>query len=172
MKCFPLHACLLFLAFGLGSGAPGEKAKETTESLRQKARAVLAQIEGEIAVPGLKKPVEVLRDRWGVPHIYARDAGDLFFAQGFVAAQDRLFQMDMWRRVGVGETSEVLGRAGLEGDRFARLMRFRGDMAREWASYSPDTRKIATAFTSGINAYIDHIRKRLPIEFQILRIRP
>jgi len=61
------------------------------EDLGQKAKAVLAQIEGEISLPGLKEPVEVLRDRWGVPHIYAKNAADLFFAQGFVAAQDRVF---------------------------------------------------------------------------------
>src|SRR5271156_6259524 len=74
-------------------------------NLDEQAKAVLAQIEGEIRIPGLKEPVEVLRDRWGVPHIYAKNADDLFFAQGFVAAQDRLFQLDLWRRVAVGETS-------------------------------------------------------------------
>jgi penicillin amidase len=107
-----------------------------------------------------------------VAHIYAKNADDLFFAQGVVAAQDRLFQIDMWRRVAVGETSEVLGRHGVEGDRFAQLMKYRGDMDAEWASYSPDTRQIATAFTRGINAYIDHIGKRLPVEFQLLGIAP
>src|SRR5262249_38748794 len=105
-------------------------------------------------------------------HIYARDADDLFFAQGFVAAQDRLFQIDMWRRRAVGETAEVLGKQGLAGDRFARLLRYRGNMDQEWASYAPDARRIATAFTRGINACIDHLGDRLPIEFQILGIRP
>src|SRR6476620_5798236 len=84
------------------------------------AKAVLAQIEGEIRLPGLKEPVEILRDRWGVPHIYAKNADDLFFAQGFCAAQDRLFQIDWWRRMGAGETAEALGPAGVEPDRFAR----------------------------------------------------
>src|SRR5262249_51140525 len=90
--------------------APPGPAAESTDRLLRKASAVLAQLEGEIVLPGLKEPVEVLRDRWGVPHIYARSQDDLFFAQGFVAAQDRLFQIDLWRRVGMGETAEVIGR--------------------------------------------------------------
>jgi penicillin amidase len=146
--------------------------RDTPESLLQKARTVLARVDGDIAVPGIKEPVEVLRDRWGVAHIYAKNADDLFFAQGFVAAQDRLFQIDLWRRIAVGETSELLGRAGLDGDRIARLIKYRGDMDAEWASYSPDARQIVTAFTRGINAYIDSIGERLPIEFQVLKTRP
>lgn len=163
---WPLLAPGLFLFPSLITAA------ETAEDLRKKAQAVLAQIEGQIALPGLKEPVEVLRDRWGVPHIYAKSADDLFFAQGFVAAQDRLWQIDWWRRVGNGETAEVLGKVGLEGDRFARLMKYRGDMEAEWASYSPDTRAIATAFTRGINACIDQMGDKLPIEFQILGYKP
>src|SRR5229473_507216 len=83
-----------------------------------KWKAVLAKIDGEIQLPGLKEPVEVLRDKWGVPHIYAKNQDDLFFAQGFVAAQDRLFQLDWWRRVGVGETAEIVGAPGIEADTF------------------------------------------------------
>src|ERR1043166_8727467 len=150
MNCVPRALLLLLLAHV--SALPA-RAAETPESLRQKASAVLAQLEGEIRVPGLKEPVEVLRDRWGIPHIYAQNAEDLFFAQGFVAAQDRLFQIDLWRRVGVGETAEMVGKEGLEADRFARLLKYRGDMDAEWASYSPDARATATAFVRGINAY-------------------
>src|SRR5262245_44823744 len=134
--------------------------------LHASAKAVLATLEGEVRLPGLKGRVEVLRDRWGIPHLYAGDADDLFFAQGFVAAQDRLFQIDWWRRLGTGEMAEAFGPGSLEADRFARLLRYRGDPETEWASYSPDTRRIATAFTRGINASIDHIGDRLPIEFQ------
>src|SRR5205807_3528198 len=93
---------LLGLAVALGVVGPGPcraRSLDTAESLLHKARSVLARIDGEIAVPGLKEPVEVLRNRWGVPHIYAKNADDLFFAQGFVAAQDRLFQIDLWRRI-------------------------------------------------------------------------
>jgi len=148
------------------------RAAETPESLRKKGSAVLTQLEGQIKVPGLKEPVEILRDCWGIPHIYAHNADDLFFAQGFVAAQDRLFQIDLWRRVGLGETAEVLGKKSLETDRFARLLKYRGDPDAEWAAYAPDAHQIAIAFTRGINAYIDSIGNRLPIEFQLLGIRP
>src|ERR1700687_339567 len=156
----------LLLVFTFVSQTPAQ------DKVAVQAKAVLAQIEGEIKVPGLKEPVEVLRDRWVVPHIYAKNADDLFFAQGFVAAQDRLFQLDLWRRVAVGETAEVMGKSALPGDRFARLMLYRGDMAAEWASYSPDTKRIVTAFTDGITAHIDQCGDRLPIEFQILGYRP
>ncbi len=167
----PVAGALLLVLLAPGSALPTVVA-ETPESLRTKASAVLAQLEGEIKVPGLKEPVEVLRDRWGIPHIYAKNADDLFFAQGFVAAQDRLFQIDLWRRSGVGETAEVVGKSGLESDRFARLLKYRGDPDAEWASYAPDARRIVIAFTCGINAYIDHIGDRLPIEFQLLGVRP
>src|ERR1700732_4758292 len=83
------------------------------DKLAEQARSVLAQIEGEIKVPGLKEPVEVLRDKWGVPHIYAKNADDLFFAQGFVAAQDRLFQIDLWRRSTQGRPAELSGAASV-----------------------------------------------------------
>src|SRR5689334_5486020 len=105
-----LFSCAAALLALLPLGPGPARSAETADSLREKARAVLAQTEGEITAPGLKEPVEVLRDRWGVPHIYARNQDDLFFAQGFVVAQDRLFQIDLWRRVGLGETAEVLGR--------------------------------------------------------------
>src|SRR6267142_2382601 len=112
-------ACLL-----LGSLA-GRGAAETPAELLDRARGALTQIEGTIRVPGLREPVEVLRDGWGVPHIYAKHADDLFFAQGFVAAQDRLFQIDLWRRTALGETAEVVGKSGLAADRFARLLKYR-----------------------------------------------
>lgn len=163
---------LLLTVGGLLTLSPPSAGREKPVILLDRARSVLAQTEGEIAIPGLREPVEVRRDRWGVPHIYARNADDLFLAQGFVAAQDRLFQMDLWRRVGVGETAEVLGESHLEADRFARLVRYRGDMKAEWASYGPDTERIATAFTRGINAYLDHVGDRLPVEFTVLGFRP
>ncbi len=154
------------------SGFTAGVAAETPEDLAAKARGCLAQLEGNISVPGLHDAVEVLRDRWGVPHIYAKNLDDLFFAQGFVAAQDRLFQIDMWRRVGVGETAEILGARGVASDRFARLLKYRGDMDAEWAGYGPESRRMVTAFTRGINAYIDHCGDRLPVEFQILGTKP
>src|SRR5688572_12389101 len=136
------------------------------------ARRTVSQIAGSIQVPGLEQEVEVLRDTWGVPHIYARTVRDLFMAQGFVAAQDRLWQMEMWRRTGEGKLAEILGPAAIPRDRFARLMRYRGDMDLEWKSYSPDARFIIEAFTSGVNANIKARKNNLPLEFRTLGIEP
>src|SRR2546430_14212309 len=85
--------------------------------LLDSARGRLAQLDGTISVPGLDSVVEVRRDRWGVPHIYAKTQQDLFFAQGFVAAQDRLWQMEMWRRIAAGRSAGVRGSHGGEGGR-------------------------------------------------------
>ena len=127
--------------------------------------AVLPQISGTIVLEGLAAPVRVVRDRWGVPHITAENQDDLFFAQGFVQAQDRLFQMDLWRRSVQGRLSEVLGANFVERDSMTRRVQFRGDVEGEWASYASDTRAIAEAFTRGINAWVGRARERLPDEF-------
>ncbi|MDQ6679034.1 MAG: penicillin acylase family protein [Acidobacteriota bacterium] len=119
-----------------------------------------------VRVPGLRKPVEILRDKWGVPHIYASNTHDLFFAQGYITAKDRLFQIDLWRRVGTGNLSEVLGPSMLERDKLARSVNFRGDWNQEWAAYGPDAREIVTAFTGGINAYIHSLNGHRPKEFE------
>jgi penicillin amidase len=145
---------------------------QSADELRTKAKTVLSPTSGDVTVAGLKEPVEIVRDRWGVAHIYAKNADDLFFAQGFNAAADRLFQIDLWRRQATGELAEILGKEFIEADFFARLLKYRGDMEAEWRSYSPDAKAIATAFTSGINAYIEHIGEKLPIEFQLLGYRP
>lgn len=138
------------------------------------AKAALAQTSGRIALAGLERPVEVIRDRWGVPHIYAETVHDLFFAQGFVAAQDRLWQMEIWRRNGEGRLAEVLGEGALPRDVQARLMRYRGDMQAEWASYAPDARQVITSFVAGVNAFIEHATKsdRLPVEFNMMGFQP
>jgi len=127
-------------------------------------------------VPGLTQPVRVLRDRWGVAHIYAQNQHDLFFAQGFVAAQDRLFQMELWKRSGQGRLAEVLGPSALLRDINARLLRYRGEMQAEYASYSPDTEAILRAFTDGINAEVRSLTSKggpgLPLEFQLAGFQP
>ena len=120
-----------------------------TSDLAKQARAALAQTSGRIELAGLSKPVEVLRDTWGVAHIYAQTQEDLFFAQGFVAAQDRLWQMEIWRRTGEGKLAEILGPSAIERDKFARLMRYRGDMEAEWKSYAPDAKPIIESFVRG-----------------------
>ncbi|MBQ1079647.1 penicillin acylase family protein [Nocardiopsis sp. B62] len=106
-------------------------------------------------VAGLTSPVEVVYDHWGVPHVRAHGADDAFVAQGFTAARDRLFQLDLWRRRGLGLLSEVLGERYLERDRAARLFLYRGDMEAEWSAYGEGVRRIAELFTTGINAYVD-----------------
>jgi penicillin amidase len=149
--------------------------QEDAASLGGRARAALAPIAGELEIGGLQKPVEVIRDTWGVPHIYAQTTDDLFFAQGFVAAQDRLWQLDLWRRVAEGRVAEVAGPSAIDRDTFARLLRYRGDMDAEWRSYAPDARRIAEAFVRGVNAQIAYVAahpEKLPIEFQITRTRP
>src|SRR5882757_9093058 len=140
------------------------------------AHRAIAVISGELKAPGLLQSVEVLRDRWGMAHIYAQNQHDLFFAQGFVAAQDRLFQMELWKRAGQGRLAEVLGPAFLARDVNARLLRYRGDMKAEYESYSPDTLVILTAFTDGINAYIAGLSAPagigLPVEFRLAGFSP
>jgi len=145
-------------------------------SVADDARKSLATVSGHLAVPGLSRPVRVLRDRWGVAHIYAQNQHDLFFVQGFVAAQDRLFQMEMWKRAGQGRLSEVLGASALARDVDARLLKYRGNMQTEYGSYSPKAREILTAFTDGINSYVRSLTapggKGLPVEFKIAGFAP
>src|ERR1700692_4712088 len=142
------------------------------------AHKALAIISGQLHIPGLAQPVNVLRDRWGVAHIYAKNQHDLFFAQGVVAAQDRLFQMEIWKRAGQGRLAETLGPSALARDVNARALRYRGDMRAEYESYAPDTQAILTAFTDGINSYISSLtapggqRQVLPFELQLAGFSP
>ncbi|MCK2244188.1 MULTISPECIES: penicillin acylase family protein [unclassified Crossiella] len=126
-------------------------------------------------IPGVRGPVRVVTDTWGVPHVYATNQEDAFLAQGFIAARDRLFQIDLWRRRGLGQLAEVLGPNYVEQDRATRMFLYRGDMDREWAAYGERARGIATRFTQGINAYIEHLERTpaaLPEEFRRLGYRP
>ena len=126
-------------------------------------------------VAGLDKPAEILVDQWGVPHIYAKSPYDAFFVQGFNAARDRLWQIDLWRRRGLGTLSEVFGASTVARDHAARLFLFRGDLYREWLAYGPDTKRIAEAFVAGINAYVKLTAQNpdlLPLEFRMLDYKP
>ena len=141
--------------------------------LQTLAQRALPLIEGELKLMGLKREVTVVRDKWGVPHIYADNTDDLFFAQGFVAAQDRLWQMEMWRRAKEGRLAEVLGPRAVERDRVARLLKRRAPIDdAEWTSYHPEGRRIMTAFAAGVNAFIALGENELPVEFQLTGIRP
>ena len=127
------------------------------------------------AVPGLEQPADVLIDRWGVPHLYAGTTYDAFVAQGFVAARDRLWQMDLWRKRGLGEMAKDFGPAWVDNDLSARAVLFRGDMYREWLAYGSDAKRVAEAFTAGVNAYVAQTRTRpelLPAEFKLLSYKP
>jgi penicillin amidase len=147
-----------------------------TAELKALAKQSLAQIAGTLSVPGLREPVEIVRDRWGVPHIYARNTDDLFFAQGYVMGQDRLWQMEMWRRQREGRLSEILGPGTFDRDRQARLLMFRGPFdEREWTSYHPEGKRIFTAFVNGLNAHISQLAQdpaKLPVEFKLTGISP
>jgi len=138
------------------------------------ARVALAQLDGTIMIYGLREPVEVLRDRWGIPHIYAKNTHDLFFAQGYVAAQDRMWQLEMWRRNGEGRLAEVLGDAYVTRDTFARLLAFRGNWDEELRKYHPDGPVIFDAFARGVNASIQKAldENKIPVEFTIMGFRP
>jgi penicillin amidase len=161
---------LLITSAALVAQAPGGGVPDHTAA----AKRSLAQLDGTILAFGLKEPVEVLRDRWGIPHIYAKNTQDLFFAQGFVVAQDRMWQIEMWRRNGEGRLAEVLGPDYVTRDRFARLLAFRGDWDEEFQKYHPEGRTIFESFARGVNAAIQKAidENKVPVEFDIMGFRP
>ncbi len=122
-----------------------------------------------------RQPVEIIRDRWGINHIYAKNEHDLFFAQGYAAAQDRLFQFEIWRRQATGTVAELLGPQEVKRDMGTRLFKFRGDLNLELKHYHPRGPQIVGAFVEGINAYITEMLKtpeKLPFEFKVLDTKP
>ena len=126
-------------------------------------------------VDGLLDEVEVLRDKYGINHIYANNQNDLFFMQGYLAAKDRLFQFEIWRRQATGTVSEIFGEEELDRDIGTRLFKFRGNMEDELNHYHEDGFEIVSSFVSGINKYIEEINRtpsQLPIEFKLLDIKP
>ena len=166
-------------AFGLISvsvawwGVSAAQQPAGAEQFKSLARASLSPIEGEFRIPGLRADVQVLRDRWGVPHIYAQNVDDLFMAQGYVMAQDRLWQMEMWRRQREGRMAEILGPPAVGRDRQARLLKYRGPIDdREWTSYHPEGKRIFTAYAAGVNAFIAERKTNLPVEFKLTGIVP
>ncbi|HXC42734.1 MAG TPA: penicillin acylase family protein [Candidatus Dormibacteraeota bacterium] len=136
------------------------------------ARSALPQLDGSLQVKGLSNAVNVTRDGHGVPAIEAATLEDLFFAQGYVTAQDRLWQMDVMRRFGAGELSEILGEGTLKVDREQRILGLRAAAKKSLAMASPRDRSYFDAYARGVNAFIDAHGKRLPIEFRILNYRP
>lgn len=126
-------------------------------------------------VAGLNATAQILVDVWGIPHIYAGNEHDLFFLQGFNAARDRLWQIDLWRKRGLGLLARDFGPAYAEQDKALRLFLYRGDMNAEWAAYGPKAKTYADAFVAGVNAYVADVRagkRPLPIEFRIAGTMP
>jgi penicillin G amidase len=136
------------------------------------ALLALPRLDGPVRVPGLSAPVKVTRDDHGVPTIDAANLEDLFFAQGYVTAQDRLWQMDAMRRFAAGELAEVLGPSQLQHDREQRILGLRDVARRSLQQYSARDRSYVDAYTRGVNAYIQERADSLPLEFRILRYKP
>jgi penicillin amidase len=107
------------------------------------------QVDGEIKLEGLNGPVEVYRDQMGIPHIYASTSHDLFFAQGYVHAQDRFWQMDAWRHIGSGTLSEMFGKGQVETDTFLRTLGWHQTAEQEYAEFDPESKSIVDSYTAG-----------------------
>ncbi len=135
-------------------------------------RRPLPQTKGRVRLEGLHESVEVITDRYGVPHIYAQNEDDLFFAQGYVHAQERLWQMELNLRIGSGRLSEIFGEVALEADRFTRRLGLHRSAAAAVAQLSEHDKRILEAYTSGINAFIERHGNNLSIEFTLLRFKP
>ncbi|HSJ64384.1 MAG TPA: penicillin acylase family protein [Gemmatimonadaceae bacterium] len=155
----PVRRILLILVLaGCASAASAQQAART-----------------RLSIAGLERPVEVLRDHWGIAHIYAATEHDLFFTQGYLAARDRLFQLEVWRRQATGTVAEILGPRELRRDIGARLFRFRGDLEAELRHYHPRGPAIIGAFVEGINARISEVAAdtaQWPIELRLLGVAP
>jgi penicillin amidase len=127
------------------------------------------------SVAGLNAPAQMVVDHWGIPHIYAASARDAFFLQGYNAARDRLWQIDLWRKRGLGRLAASFGPSYVAQDRAARLFLYRGDMAAEWAAYAPGAKESVEAFAAGVNAYVAEVKagkKPLPVEFKLTASQP
>ena len=139
------------------------------------SNCVFSQETTQVTLDGLDKPVEILKDHWGISHIYAETEHDLFFAQGYSAARDRLFQFEIWRAQATGTVAEILGARALDRDHGTRLFKFRGPMHEEMNHYHPRGVDIITSFVHGVNAYIDEALQdpdSLPLPFKLLDIQP
>jgi len=129
------------------------------------------QVTGEIHISGLEGPVDVYRDSMGIPHIYATTRHDLFEAQGYVHAQDRFWQMDVWRHIGSGRLAEMFGQSQVETDAFLRTLGWRQIAEKEWEGLSPESQALLTAYAAGVNAYLaDHGGTAISLEYGVLKL--
>ena len=136
------------------------------------ARSPLPQLDGSVSVPGISSKVRVVRDEQGVPTIEAATLEDLFFAQGYVTAQDRLWQMDMMRRAAAGELSEVIGEDTVKMDREQRILGLRLAAEAAEKNISARDRAYFDAYARGVNAFLESHRDRLSLEFRLLKYTP
>lgn len=125
-----------------------------------------------MTLKGLQGQVEVIRDKWGIPHIYADNDHDLFFAQGFVQAQDRLWQMEINRRTAKGTLSELFGELALDTDRTARTFGFARLGKIDWENSDEKVKAVIQAYSDGVNAFLEHPSSKLPFEFSLIRYKP
>ena len=135
-------------------------------------RSTLPDYNGELTVPGITKPVDIIRDTYGMPHIYAQTDNDAYFAVGYCMAQDRLFQMDLARRLSKGRLAEILGKDLVSVDKFFRTITAGKSFDDIVADYTPETRSAVNAYAAGVNYFIAHHKGPLPIEFSILGYEP
>lgn len=136
------------------------------------SRRRLPQIEGNLTLQGVHSPVEILRDHWGIPHIYAQNQPDLFYAQGFVHAQDRLFQMELNRRTAAGRLSELFGELSLDTDRTIRTFGFNRLGKADLSNACDEIHTVMQAYAAGVNAFLEHPDTKLPVEFTLLNHKP
>jgi len=135
-------------------------------------RRSFSQVDGTVSIRGLQSEVRVYRDSWGVPHIYAGSEHDLFFTQGYVQAQDRLWQMELFRRMGSGTLSEVFGPATLDNDRFSRTIGLRRYAVESFAALDPGMREVLGAYSAGVNEFLRVNGDNLPVEFRLMGFTP
>ena len=140
--------------------------------LKDAMRQQLPMLDGQLQLPGLSAPVVVRRDSHGIPHIQAANMEDLLEAQGFVVAQDRLWQMDMARRFASGELAELLGPSVVEHDKVQRILQIRPAAEHLTATMPEDQKRLFEAFARGVNAFIASHQDRLPAEFRLLGYKP
>ncbi len=160
-----------FNRLGVAAGATGALAAGAFGYLLRKP---LPALDGELRLKGLSAPVEIVRDRWGIPHISARDGLDAYFGQGFCHAQDRLWEMELARRLAAGRLAEVLGKDALDVDRFQRRLGLHRAAQREWETADASLRDSLHAYAAGVNACLDGLfaAKKLPAEFVLARFEP
>ncbi len=144
---------------------------ELTDALRERAHAALPQVEGKLKLTGLEQSVEVLWDRWGVPHVYAQSTHDLFFTQGYILASERLFQLELMLRFGSGRLSEIFGDLTLPLDRFIRTVgwnRAARSLTGQWDDLSWE---MSEAFAAGARAWLSRMPAK-PVEYEVLQLEP